>query len=277
MNVREIQLPERHKVIVNQLVAACQADERVVAAFLSGSYAKGTADGHSDLDFGLILADEAYTDFIASWEAFIQRLGEPVFLKEYHGGGTDMVFFVLSDGTEGEIVSGRKSNFTHIHIGPYRVLLDKTGCLAEALFAGHQPTQTEQIETLCDLIDWFWHDLLHHFITPMARGQLWGAYGALEELRRTCVNLARLNENFQAEAEGYEKVEQALPIEQLAPLQASFCPMERGAMLQSASIIVRFYQALAPSLARTHGIVYPAEMAHMVAGRLEQLSHASLR
>ena len=67
----------------------------------------------------------------------------------------------------------------------------------------------------------------------MARGQLWSAYGALEDLRLTCVNLARLRQNFSAKAEGYEKLEQTVPVEQLAPLQASFCLMQRDAMLQA--------------------------------------------
>ena len=38
----------------------------------------------------------------------------------------------------------------------------------------------------------------------MARGQLWSAYGALEDLRLTCVNMARLRQDFSAKAEGYE-------------------------------------------------------------------------
>ena len=110
----------------------------------------------------------------------------------------------------------------------------------------------------------------------MARGQLWSAYGALEDLRLTCVNLARLRENFHAEAEGYEKVEQALPVEQVAPLRATFCPMERGAMLQAALVIVRFYQELAPPLARAHGISYPADLARVMVDRLEHLDEACL-
>ena len=48
---------------MNRFVAACQADERVVAAFLGGSYARGTADAYSDLDLCLITTDEAYEDF----------------------------------------------------------------------------------------------------------------------------------------------------------------------------------------------------------------------
>ena len=276
MDSQELQQPQNHQVIMNRFVAAGLADERVVAAFLGGSYAKGTADVYSDLDFGLITTDEAYDDFTASREAFLRRLGEPVFLEDYHGGGADFVFFIFSDGTEGELGLGRESHFTHIHVGPYRVLFDKKGILAGAVFSWHEPAQAEQIETLRRLINWFWHDLSHHFITPMARGQLWSAYGALEELRLTCVNLARLRQNFQDAAEGYEKVEQVLPVEQLAPLQATCCPMERGAMLQAALLIVRFYQELAPPLAQTHGIPYPADLARVLYDRLEQLCQIHL-
>jgi len=271
-----IPVSERHQNVLDRFVAACQADERVVAAFLGGSYATGTTDAFSDLDLGLILTDEAYGNFLAEREAFIHRVGEPMFLRISQGSGFDTVSFILSDETEGDLALGRESHFTHIHIGPYRVLLDKTGCLAGAIFTGRQPTQAEQIETLRGHIEWFWHDLLHHFITPMARGQLWSAYGALEEMRLICVNLARLRENFQVEAEGYEKVEQALPVEQLAPLQATFCPLERDAILQAALIIVRFYQELAPSLAQAHALPYPAELGRVLSERLEQLSQTPL-
>jgi hypothetical protein len=242
-----------------------------VAAFLGGSYAQGTPDAYSDLDFGLIVTDEAYDDFLVGREAFIRLLGEPVFLEDYHGGDADFVFFIFSDGTEGELALGRESHFTHIHMGPYMVLFDKKGILAGAVFSWHEPAQAEQIEKLRRLVNWFWHDLLHHFITPMARGQLWSAYGALEDLRLTCVNLARLRQNFSAEAEGYEKVEQAIPVEQLEPLQATCCPLERGAMLQAAIVIVRFYQELAPPLAQAHGIPYPADLARVMSRRLELL------
>jgi predicted nucleotidyltransferase len=277
MDVQGIQQPQNHQVVMNRFVAACQADERVVAAFLGGSYARGTTDEYSDLDFYLITTDEAYDDFFAGREAFLRLLGEPVFLEDFHDYGFDMVFFIFSDGTEGELDLGRESHFHHIHGGPYRVLLDKKRILAGAVFPWHEPAQAEQIERLRSLIYWFWHDLSHHFITSMARGQIWSAYSALEQLRLICVNLARLRQNFEAESEGYEKVEQAIPVEQLSPLQATFCPLEQGAMLQAALVIVRFYQDLAPLLAETHGIPYPADLDRVIYGRLEQLCDARLR
>jgi hypothetical protein len=95
-------------------------------------------------------------------------------------------------------------------------------------------------------------------------------------LRRYCVNLAHLRHNFPAEADAYEKVEQALPVEQLSPVKATFCPLEHGAMLQAALVIVRFYQELASLLARTHGIPYPADLERVMYDRLEKLCNARL-
>lgn len=252
-------------------MAACQADERVVAALLGGSYARGTADAYSDLDLALITTDEAYADFFAGREAFIRLLGEPVFLEDF--GSMVTVFFILADGTEGELACGRESRFHHIHGGPYRVLLDKKHILAGAVFPWHEPALAEQIETLRRLVYWFWHDL-SHFTTAMGRGQLWWAYGQIEALRLICVNLARLRQHFAAVADGYEKVEHAIPGEQLSSLQATFCPMEPSAMLQAVLVIVRFYQELAPLLARTHGITYPVALERVMSARLEKLCDA---
>jgi predicted nucleotidyltransferase len=273
MDAQEIEQPQNHQVVMNRFVAACQADERVVAATLYGSKARGAADAYSDLDLGLITTDEAYEDFNASREAFLRLLGELVFLEDFNL--PNIVFFIFSDGTEGELSLGRESQFNHNHGGPYRVLLDKKNILAGAVFPRDHPAQAEQTEILRRLVYWFWHDL-SHFITTMGRGQLWWAHGQLEELRRYCVNLARLRQNFSVEADDYEKVEQAVPVEQLSPLQVTFCPLEQGAMLQAALVIVRFYQELAPPLAQAQGITYPADLERVMSDRLEQLCKARL-
>lgn len=77
-------------------------------------------------------------------------------------------------------------------------------------------------------------------------------------------------------SEGYFKVEQALSVEQLSPLQATYCPLEHGAMLRAALVIVQFYQELAPLLARTHGIAYPDGLERVMYNRLEKLYNARL-
>jgi predicted nucleotidyltransferase len=272
MDAEKNHLPQNHRVIVDRFVAACQADERVAAAFLVGSYARGTADAYSDLDLYLVTADEAYEDFVAGREAFVRLLGEPAFLEDFDF--PNVVFFIFPDGTEVELTLGRESHISHIFGGPYQVLLDKKRFPAGAAPPRRGPAQAEQIETLRRLVCWFWHDL-SHFITAIARGQLWWAYGQLEALRLYCVNLARLRQNFSdtdVGEEGYFKVEHALPTEQLSSLQATFCPMEAGAMLQAAQVIVHFYQEVAPPLARTHGITYPVDLERVMSDRLQKVN-----
>ena len=268
MDSQETRLPRHHQAVVDKFVAACLADERVVAAFVGGSYAKGTADAHSDLDLGLITTDEAYEAFWAGRDAFIRLLGEPAFLEDFDL--PDIVFFIFPDGAECELAIGREGRFQHIHSGPYRVLLDKKRVLEGMVFPWIKNPETEQTETLRRLVSWFWHDL-SHFATAMARGQLWWAYGQLEALRLQCVNLARLDQDFLAATDGYEKLEQAVRVERLSSLQATFCPMERGPMLDAALTIVRLYRELAPPLARTHGIAYPDGLERPILDRLKEL------
>jgi predicted nucleotidyltransferase len=271
MAAQATQLAPNHQAFVDRFVAACQADQRVVAAFLGGSYAKGTPDAHSDVDLSVITTDAGFEDFVAEREAFLRSIGELLFLEDFDI--QNLVFYIFADDSEGELWFGSESRLDHLHSGPYRVLLDKRGILADRAFLEEQPAQADQIETLRRQIYWFWHEL-SHFTTAMARGQLWWAHGQLEALRNGCINLARLRHNFsdtEVGSEAYFKVDKALPVEQLAPLQATYCPLERAAMLQAALIVVRFYQELASSLARQHSITYPTGLERVILKRLERI------
>jgi hypothetical protein len=271
MNTHDLHLPENHQVILDRFITACQADERIVAAFLGGSYARDEADKFSDLDLYFITTDEAYQDFLAAREPFVRLLGEPLFLEDF--GVPHGTLIIFSNGTEAEIWFGHESKYKDIHEGPCRVLLDKKGILAGVGFPNQLADPVKQAELLRQQIDWFWHDL-SHFIKAMGRRQLWFAYGELEVIRRMCVNLARLRYNFSgayAVEEPYFKVEQALPVEQLVPLEGTICPLEYDAMLEAALVIFRFYQAVAPILAQAHGITYQVGLEQMMKSQLEEL------
>ena len=93
--------PYHHQIIMNRFIAACQADARVVAATLYGSYARDAADAYSDLDLGLITTDAAYVDFVAERATFIRLLGEPVLLEDFDL--PHLVFVIFSTGAEVEL------------------------------------------------------------------------------------------------------------------------------------------------------------------------------
>lgn len=271
MDKQEINLHPNHQGVVDHFVLACHTDERVTAAFLVGSYVKGKNDAYSDLDLYLITTDEAYEDFIADRAAFIRLLGEPLFMEDFDLPG--IVFLIFPDGSEVEISFGRESQLSQILNEPYKVLLDKKNLTSGVISHEREVDHEEQTEKLRRLIYWFWHEL-SHFITALERRQLWWAHGQLGALRLYCINLARLRNNFadrDVGEEGYFKMEEAIPVEQLASLKATYCPMEEGAMLEAADVIVRFFRDIATGLATTHGITYPERLDKVMFERLERL------
>jgi len=268
----EYPLPAHIQELLDRFVVACQTDDRVLAAFLVGSYATGTADAYSDLDLYLLTSDDAYEGFCHGRAAFIEQLGTPLFLEDFDI--PHMSFIIFPNGAECELTIASEGQLNHIFNKPFRVLLDKKNLTTGATLVGiDYPSIDTQTEVLRRQINWFFHDL-SHFIVAMGRQKWWWAYGQLEILRGVCVNLVRLQHNLadsDVDNESYFKLEYAVPVGELSALKTTFCPMEPSAMRQSGLTIVRFFQDIAPRLAQANGIAYPTELEHMMVKRLEEL------
>jgi predicted nucleotidyltransferase len=261
---------------IDHFTALCQGDSRVIAAFLYGSYASGAADPFSDLDLCLVTREDAFDGFIAGRETFIRSWGEPLFLEDFDL--PNFVFIIFQDGLEVELRITPESQLDFNYGGPNKVLLDKLNLSQEVEFPGIQPAHSDRVEALRRQVYWFWHDL-SHFITAMGRGQLWWGYGQLEELRRYCMNLVRLRDNFWDVGIGeepYFKLEVAIPVEQLSPLAGTFCPLEADAMLKASLVILKYYKELAIPLAHTYAIPYPDKLEEIMVRRLEELNQSIL-
>src|SRR5437773_11284763 len=102
MDEQELQQPLLHQIITNRFIAACNADDRVVAAFIGGSYARGKNDAYSDLDFGIIITDETYEYFLVDIDAFIRLLDYLVLLEDFNVDSIDTFFFFFYEGNSVE-------------------------------------------------------------------------------------------------------------------------------------------------------------------------------
>jgi len=272
MEIEGVSLLPNHQEFIHRFVEACEQDDRVVAAFLGGSNAKGYADSFSDVDVCVITANAAHEGFFNERQSFLQSLGNLVFLEDF--GIPNIAFFIFADGTEGELYFGSESHMDHIHGGAFKMLLDKKGILTGAAFPEKEADASRQLEELRRNMYGFWHEI-SHFITAMGRRQLWWARGQLEALRSICVNLARLHHNFldgEIGDEPYFKIEKAMNVEALAPLAATFCPMEKNAMLKAVQVIIQFYTVTAQQLAQAHAVPYPTDLAAVMLKRLERLT-----
>lgn len=247
--------PENLQKAVERFRALCQADPRIVAAFVGGSLATGTADEYSDIDVYLIIADEEYASFFADRAAFMRQLGEPVFLEDFDGFGFDMVLFIFEDGIKGELALAKASSFLHIHEGPYRVLVDKTGLLKEVTFPIERVPVEEQRQNLIEHLKFFWRGFLV-MSQALGRGNLLSAATYLEGVRRRLVSVCRLSVDFQ-DGGGHPRLEAILPSHLQEALCDAFPPVEREAMVEAARQMADLFQQVARPLAAQQKIAYP--------------------
>ncbi len=262
--------------IIDRFVAACRDDARISAAFLVGSYARGVADAHSDIDLFLVTADDAYNDFATDPRLWARQLGEALFAEQF--SRSDVLFLILADGTEVELSFIPEKQIGQLLSEPHWSLLDKKGLLTGAPEPYEPAVADAGVAMLRRQLDWFWHDV-SHFITATSRGQHWWAYGQLEALRHACLSLARLRHNL-ADAdvgdESYFKIEAVVPPAELAPLRATFCPQEPAAMMAAVQVMIDFYRDVARPLAEANDLAYPADLERIMLARLATIGGATV-
>jgi len=254
--------------LLERFADACRADQRIVAGFLTGSRATGKADAHSDVDLCVVAADGQRDAVWADREVLVRRLGDPLQVEDFDG--PDTVFFILADGTDGELTVTDVDAMAQSTSGPYRAIHDPDGILADVAFVGSEPDANDQVEQLRRQVQWFWHDMAH-FTAALGRGQPWWAAGQLAALRGYCVNLARLRADVAGHLDGFDKLDTAVPAADLAPLARTYVPLDGGQMLVAARTMADYYREVVPGLAAAHGIPYPTELEAVMRARLDAL------
>jgi hypothetical protein len=87
-----------YRPIFDRLLAVCEGDERIRALWLSGSLAKGTADGGSDLDTLLAIRDGDFDEFAACWREWLATITPTLLARELPSGGGS--FYCTTTGCE---------------------------------------------------------------------------------------------------------------------------------------------------------------------------------
>ena len=138
LDLPSIDVSRQHSAAaIERFGRACSDHPLIVAAFLGGSYAAGSARPNSDIDLYVVTEPGAYPAFIAERQLFIRSWGDPTELEDiwnFEGLGFDMTAITLADGVHGEVAYGTTANFRTLHGGPHEVLVDKAGLLDGVTF-----------------------------------------------------------------------------------------------------------------------------------------------
>ena len=251
---------DRRAATVERFRATCEEEPRVVAAFLGGSVAAGTADDVSDLDLYVVSEEADYATFFAEREGFVRSWGEPVFVGEtldFEGFGFDMVHFVLADGVWGELACGHTGNVRSLHGGPHETLVDKTGILEGVSFPLYEPSDDDLRRAVEHALSWFWIEAM-----PLAKGlrrrQLTFAQLRLGALRDHCSTLIDASEGVAAADRG--------PL--MERLSATFCRSEAAEIGRAAEELVSLHRAVGAAVAASYGLGYPVDLAAVAEAKL---------
>lgn len=253
--------------LIARAQAAFEPDERIRAAYLSGSLARDTGDEWSDVDFLIVARNDALPALIADAPALVSKIDETIYLKTIFGRVVNAITpdwrrFDLAFVTESELPSrpgdGLRLLFSHTDARP----------------TGKHPSEPNR---LADNILEFIRVL---GLSPLGAGR--GEYAVMVDgamiLRRILIEMM-LDENgvTQADRGGALKLYPFLTPEQRAALEAIPAIQASKESVLTASIhIAHAFFPRAKRLAAAHNIAWPSAMEDAMRAHLKRTLNITL-
>lgn len=259
--------------LIDRVRARCAADEGLDAALMYGSFAKGEADEHSDVEFWLFHTPEARAALDpAAWCTALDRGVTAVLRNEF---GAHVAYF--PGLVRGEFHFATTDDLPGLADWPERgapvekmAVLDRRGVLARtlaALPARHSPPHTaEQVAAACEpLANWL---VLTRNL--LERGETLRAWDALAHTQRHLTWIARLAED----ATGHwltpsRAAERELAPETVAALAAATAPAEPDALRAALRGALAEGRRHWRTLAARHGLAVPEDLLAELAAALD--------
>jgi predicted nucleotidyltransferase len=99
----------RLEAFAERAAEAMRGDERIVAAWLGGSLAAGTADGYSDVDLRVAVLDEAFDAVVADWPALPDRIAPTVLRRKIGPPDSPIVTAITPEWLRFDVAIARAS------------------------------------------------------------------------------------------------------------------------------------------------------------------------
>src|SRR5207247_5742207 len=120
--------------VIERFRHIAETDSRVLASFLGGSLAAGTADTYSDIDIYFVVDPSEYDSFHSDVASLLNTFGPLVYFDQHNDFGFDLALSMFKNTVIGELGLGTTRNLKNMHRGPFKVLVDKTGVMDNVEF-----------------------------------------------------------------------------------------------------------------------------------------------
>lgn len=260
-------LPSPYHTHYAAVLGALEADERVRAAWLSGSLARGTADAASDLDLILAVADDTFDGFVDGWSHWLAAV-VPVLIGNEIPGTRLIAYAMTEDFCRIDAVIepvGRISESPHRR---RTVILDRDGIDAHVPSAS--PGDGPDAGRITGIITEFWRQQAMFPMMLDVRRDLLCALIGVQTAWQMLYDVF-VESNQPLPATGVKLVSAKLRPEQLAVLLALPPARPDRDLLVAADGAIRIAMDTAGRAAAVRvGAVYPDHLARMVSSELER-------
>lgn len=241
------------RAFADRLAAVLRADERIAAAWLTGSLARGAADAWSDVDVLIAVRGPDFPAFVADWRALVDRVGPTVMARRFGPDDRPIVTAVTPDWLRFDIVIGSADDRR-----PYSyaatLLFDREGIAERAAPA---PAARDPLAGLPFLVEEFIRGL---GLLPIVigRDELFVAMFGVAVFRNHLAELMLLETG--GRRGGAKRLNPFLTDEQRAALATLPAPvLTRESLIRCHVACAELFLPRARRLMRRHGMAYPEE------------------
>jgi hypothetical protein len=254
------------RAIIERATAALQADSRVLAAWLAGSYARGNADVYSDVDIHCLITDDSADWFRDHWP---QMAGEIMPVLMHHSIPGVAGGFVLSPAWQHlDLIFNAVSDFDPEALTEFVPLFDREGRLPAAA-APPQPT-VPAVSLSREQIDLYFY-IIGNLVVTLGRGEYLVALGGVNGVRDAFLVPVMIAAAGNTRSGGAKRLNPFLGpdhrrfLEQLPAVSA-----EPESICTFMSILAREYARLAKPVAASSGIEWPTALEQATADHLRK-------
>jgi predicted nucleotidyltransferase len=240
--------------LVRRATTLLKRDQRVVAAWLTGSLGRGDADDLSDIDLWVVVREEAMRAIAAARREFVRGLGAPLLIEEApqnapSGGAYLLVLYAGENGPHQVDWYWQPCSGAVVPVSA-RVLFDRAGVAGAA---APVPTQRERADAAAQQTAFFWA-MANNAAKNIARGHFWAAISMLSAVDRILQNFRMalsspggepVYKDTRTTPPAWQPLDQLIELRRLATEMESLIPrvVELGAEVPTGAVqeIYRFF------------------------------------
>jgi hypothetical protein len=249
---------EPQERLIEHAALVLRDDERVLAAWLVGSFARGNADPWSDIDLHCTIADDSTEELRTHWPDLARRITPTVQTKAFFPGSLGG-YCITPEWLHVDLALHPRGTLDPNTVVPMRPLFDKTGVLLPTQ-AVPGPAVAREPYFPVDAVDWFFY-MFGNLVTVVGRDEpVWAMNGVIT-LRDTGLVPLFFAERGIARVGGNKRLNPFLSTEQqellrnLPPLAPTI-----DSVIEAEAAIARIFIPRGRRLAAATGAAWPSEL-----------------